>query len=176
MSRAGTVEEALLPLRTELLRRATATADGLTTAADEDAERQLAGARSQADALLQAAREEGAADVAALLGAERSRVRRRTRSTVLRAQTQVLADLERRSQESAQRLRAAPEYPRWHAGLVRAVRAALGQDAQVDEHPAGGVVATADSRMVDLSLPALVGRALPAGVDEVQRLWTAGAP
>lgn len=176
MTRARTVEEALAPLHARLLERATAAADALTAAAQDDAERMLSTARAQAEALLQAARDEGAADVAALLVAERSRVRRRTRSTVLRAQSGVLGELERRSLETAQRLRAAPEYPRWRAGLDRAVRAALGPDAAVSEHPAGGVVGSAGSRRVDLSLPALVGRALPAGAEDLQRLWTADAP
>jgi vacuolar-type H+-ATPase subunit E/Vma4 len=171
MSPARTVEESLAPLRAELLRRARADAARTTAAADDDAARLLAAARAQAEALLQTARDDGAADVAALLGAERSRVRRRTRSTVLRAQTHVLTELERRTLETAQRLCSAPEYPRWREGLVRAVRSALGPQATVVDHPAGGVVGTADSRRVDLSLPALVGRALAEATTEVQQLW-----
>lgn len=171
MSRPRTVEEALTPLRAELLRRAEATAAGLTGAADRDADRALDEARARADALLAAARDEGAADVAALLVAERSRVRRRTRARVLGARSHVVAELERRAVAESSRLLADPGYPGWRAALAAAVRAELGPEAGVADSPDGGVVGRAGTRRVDASLPALVRRVLDreaAGVDE---LW-----
>ena len=91
---------------------------------------------------------------------------------VLAQQNALHHELQQQVREAAVNLRQDASYPTLMAVLTEHCRAMLGAGATVSEDPAGGVVAQAGSRKLDLSLPALAARTLDAMSPEVSRLWT----
>ncbi|HUH71627.1 MAG TPA: hypothetical protein VLZ05_23750, partial [Mycobacterium sp.] len=77
-----------------------------------------------------------------------------------------------RSSQAVLRLRDDPAYPHWATALRAAARATLGADAQVSEHPTGGVVAEAGQRRIDLSLAGIAARVLDGTTAEADELWS----
>jgi hypothetical protein len=82
------------------------------------------------------------------------------------------AELRRRSVERARDLRNSAEYNDVLDRLGQRARRLLGPDAEIAEDPDGGVVARAAGRRVDLTLDALVARALDRFGAEAQKLWS----
>lgn len=62
--------------------------------------------------------------------------------------------------------------PQWVAALRAAAQATLGADAQLSEHPSGGVVAEAGQRCIDLSLAGIAARVLDDTAAQVDELWS----
>ena len=147
--------EAFAPLASALLERADRDARTAVARADEDALAVVAQARTEADALLADARAKGVADGAAVSAAERMRAEREASRIVHEAQSAAREDLRRAAREAVRGLRHDPQYP----AMIEALRAratdALGPGATVTELEAGGIVAEAGSRRVELSLDAL---------------------
>jgi vacuolar-type H+-ATPase subunit E/Vma4 len=151
----GRRRTALEPVGAAMLRRASAEAEAITAAARRDAATLLAAARRDADAALSQARADGIAQAAPLAAAERNRGRRAARETLLAAERGVRDEAERRIRDAVLRLRGQPGYGELRDRLADVCRAAAGPGAQVQEHPAGGVVARAPGILVDCSLPRL---------------------
>ncbi|MGC9669782.1 V-type ATP synthase subunit E family protein [Planosporangium sp. 12N6] len=156
--------DVLAPVREALLAAARADADQIVAAAEADADAVLAAARDQAARILGQARQEGLADAAALVAADRSRARRRARVTVLRARREAYEVLRSATRAAAARLRDEPEYPELRARLVAAARRALGPDARVQEAEGGGIVAESPGHRLDLSLSGFADRAFDVTV------------
>lgn len=163
----------LLPVREALLARARADAERLLADVDAEGAAIIARAQAEADAIRAEARAEGEADAAAVLVAERARVRRQARAVVLAAQRQSYEGMRARAVEQVATLRGDPGYGRWCDGLRDEVRAALGPEAVVSEHPEGGVLGESSGRRVAYTLVALAERAVDALGTDVEGLWTA---
>lgn len=69
-------------------------------------------------------------------------------------------------------LRADPAYVAWTDRLRDELRAVLGPEAVVTEHPEGGVVGETPGRRVASTLTGLADRALDALGSDVERLWS----
>ena len=78
----------------------------------------------------------------------------------------------RRGTEAVLRLRDDPAYPHWAAALRAAAQATLGADAQLSEHPTGGVVAEAGQRSIDLSLAGIAARVLDDTTAQLDEPWS----
>ena len=148
-------QNALEPVSAAMLSRASAEAEAITAAARRDAAALLAAARRDADAGLRQARADGKAQAAPLAAAERSRGRRAARETLLAGERGVRDEAERRIRDAVLRLRGQPGYGELRGRLAGLCRSAAGPGAQVEEHPAGGVVGRAPGILVDCSLPRL---------------------
>jgi hypothetical protein len=78
----------------------------------------------------------------------------------------------RRGTEAVLRLRDDPAYPHWATALRAAAQATLGADAQLREHPTGGVVAEAGQRCIDLSLAGIAARVLDDTTAQLDEPWS----
>jgi vacuolar-type H+-ATPase subunit E/Vma4 len=161
----------LLPVRQALLARAASEAERLLAEADADAGAILIRARREADAIRAEARAEGEADAAQLLAAERARGRRRARAVVLGAERESYDELRSRIARALPSLRTDPAYRDWVDSLGAQVRALLGADATVTEHPDGGVSGEVTGRRVAYTLAGLADRALEALGPDVETMW-----
>ncbi len=165
--------DALAPLVDELVRRsaaevariegdAAARCRDIGTAAAEEARRREAEAR--AEGRRQADR-----------AADRELLSARRRATELLAgqRSRALQDLEDACLDAAAAFHRSDRYPAFEERLVGAAVEALGRDARIERDPGGvgGVVATAGSRRLDLTLPALVHAAVGGLGPEVEELW-----
>jgi hypothetical protein len=160
---------ALEPLRAALIARATADADQVRAASEEEGMHAVTAAREQASALLAQARAQGEADAAALLGAERARVRRAARAVVLQAQHAVYRELLRQASAAVRELLGDPAR---RDRLEAAVRGELGEPAVIRQLPGGGVAGeTPGGNVIDASVEALVEMVI-AGLD-LEQLWAA---
>ncbi len=165
-------ELALAPVRAWLHHAARQEADALVASARAEADQQLAQARAEALELISSERDQGAAEGAAAAGRERARARREARTTVLRAQATLVALLRDQARAAVQGLKDDEvDYATLRQELETRARTALGPEATVAEAPAGGVVARAGSRRVDLSLAMLADQAVAGLGAEVTRLW-----
>jgi vacuolar-type H+-ATPase subunit E/Vma4 len=161
---------ALEPVGQALLASAREQAERIGADAADEGRRILQAARAQAAGLLAAAREQGEAEAAALAALERSRSRGAARTVVLAAQRAAFEELRERARAEVRALLADPEQ---HQRLVAVVTGRLGGQATVHDRLGGGVVAeTADGRLVDAGVDALVDRAM-AGLD-LGDLWAPG--
>lgn len=174
MSRPLSVEgdAALGPVRAALLAAARADAAKVVQEAESQRDELLARARRTADELVAAARAAGEADASATLAARIAQSRREARRSVLIAQRDLYDELRRRCRAAASALAGTPEYEAMRRRLVDEARQELGPEATIGDSPDGGIVATAGSERVDLSLPALADRALDRSGPEVAGLWT----
>jgi vacuolar-type H+-ATPase subunit E/Vma4 len=132
----------------------------------------LAEARRTADDMVAAARTEGEADATAAVTARLAQSRRDARRTVLKAQRELYDELRRRCRAAATALAESPGYEELRRRLTERALAQLGPDTTVTDSHDGGVLASAGSRRLDLSLPMLAERALGRSSAEVTRLWT----
>jgi vacuolar-type H+-ATPase subunit E/Vma4 len=166
-------ELALAPVRAWLRDAARREADAMVASARADADQQLARARAEAAELISFERDQGAAEGAAAAARERARARREARTTVLRAQAALVTLLRDQARAAVLSLKDDEvDYAALREELESRARTALGPEATVAEAPAGGVVAQAGSRRVDLSLAMLADQAVSGLGVEVTRLWT----
>lgn len=158
---------ALGPVRGALIARARAEAAAAQSAAAAAVARVSADAEQVAAELLAAARAEGTADAEAALAYERAAMRRRARSTVLRARRLAVERLGEQARIAVLALATAPEL----AQLPSVARARLGAAATVTADPDGGVVAVADDRRIDYRLTGFADRAVAALGGELEEAW-----
>ena len=168
----STVSDPLAPVREALLTRARADADRTLAEADADAAAILSRARGEAEAIHAEARAQGESDAAAVLVAERARVRRQARTVVLAAQRDAYDELRSRVVQALPDLRDDPAYGRWRDRLADHAHAVLGTDALVSEHPRGGVLGEAAGRRFRYTLGGLADRVIEAMGSDVEGLWS----
>ncbi|KUL22182.1 hypothetical protein [Streptomyces regalis] len=166
-----TTDDALSPVRTELLRAAHADAEATLARAEREAAQLVHQARAEARAVVGEARRQGEAD-----GADAARdllvqARRHARSHTLAARRETYEELRREAAKRVGGVRGTDRYAAVRERLERRARLLLGPGAEVSEHTDGGVVARAPGRRVDLSLTALADRALDRMGAEVRSLW-----
>ena len=166
------VRDALAPLRAELLQRAAADAEATLAQANAEARDVLEAAEREAHDILEDARAAGAADTATAQATEQARTRRAHQSALLAAQRHAYEQLGSRAIEAVRALRDEPGYPALRTRLAARAREILGADAVITEDPAGGIVAQAAGRRLDLSLPAFAARALERVEGGVDGLWS----
>jgi len=166
-------DAALDPVRTALLAAARGDAAAVRQKAQREKTELLDDARRTADGLLATARAEGAADASAAVAARMTQSRRDARRAILAAQRELYDELRRRCRAAATGLAESPEYEGFRRHLAEQAQARLGSETTVTDSLEGGVVASAGSRRLDLSLPALADRALERSSAEVTGLWTA---
>jgi vacuolar-type H+-ATPase subunit H len=164
--------DALLPVREALLARAEAEAQRLLAKVDAEADAIIARAQVEADTIRAEARAQGEADAAEVLVGQRARARRQARAVVLAAQRETYDELRSRVVRDLPALRADPAYAAWRDRRGQDVRAVLGPDAVVTEHPEGGVIGEVAGRRVAYTLTGLADRALDALGSEVEGLWS----
>ena len=164
-------DTALAPVREALRRRAEESAARTVTEARQQAEEILAAARAEAADIRSTAEREGAEAARADAVASSARARRQARRTVLAEQEHLHSLLAAEVLERARGLRSDPRYPQILRRLTAQADRMLGPMASVTESHKGGVVGTAGSRRLDLSLPALAEQALEDHAREVQGLW-----
>ncbi len=155
-----------------MLARARAEAQRLLAHADADAEATLAAAQREADDIRGAARAEGESDAAAVLAAERARVRRQARAVVLAAQRKAYDQLRSRVAQALATVRDDPGYRPWLDGLAERARAVLGADALVREAPDGGVIAETNGRRGEYTLVGLADQVMDAMGTDIEGLWS----
>ncbi|CAN5290992.1 hypothetical protein BH11ACT4_BH11ACT4_18130 [soil metagenome] len=162
---------ALAPLRTYLSATAQAAATLSHTSADGQAATILADAATTSESIRAAAAAEGEAAANSAAALVSARARRQAHETVLRSQNDIRLDLKTRATTAAQALTADPRYPALVAHLTARAHALLGPEALISTSPAGGVIAVAGSRRIDLSLAALAERTLDSLTEENRSLW-----
>lgn len=165
-------DAALTPLRNRLLADARAKASNTLDSAREEAREIVTAAEADAErirAAAAAAGEETARSEATLRSA---RVRHQAHRAVMRSRNTLRDEVRRRVRDSAVDLRRDPRYPDVLKSLrARAVQE-LGPDVVVTEDlNAGGLVAVAGSRSLDLTLPTLADAVLETMESEVSGLW-----
>ncbi len=163
---------ALQPVRRHLLECARADAEREIAEAEQEAERVLAAARDQAAQLAETARAAGRDAAEAVSAQRRAALQRELRGAVLAARCDIYQRWCRRSTEAVLRLRDDPAYPHWAAALRAAAQATLGADAQLNEHPTGGVVGEAGQRCIDLSLAGIAARVLDDTTAQLDEPWS----
>jgi vacuolar-type H+-ATPase subunit E/Vma4 len=166
------VRDALAPLRAELLNRAAADAEATLAQANAEARAVLEAAEREAHGILDDARAAGAADTATAQATERARTRRAHQSALLAAQRNAYEQVGRRATDAIRALREEPGYPALRTRLAARAAEILGADAVVTEDPAGGIVAQAAGRRLDLSLTAFAARALERVEGGLDGLWS----
>jgi hypothetical protein len=152
--------DTLDPVRRALLAAADRDAASVLAQARIDADRIRHDAAVAAEAIRADARAQGAAAAARTIVVERAHAHRAARETVLRARREADEELAAAARAAVARLVDDPDFPRLRAGMVRALRRALGPDVEVRDHPDGGVVGVAGRRRVDFSLRGLADRVL----------------
>jgi vacuolar-type H+-ATPase subunit E/Vma4 len=159
--RAGRLEEA---------RVAASTAEAV---AEATARRTLDAAAQTAEARLASVRAAATAEAERDSAAAMARGRRCARRIVLEARRAAYEKLISDIREGALGLRTDPAYGQLLDGLERSARRRLGEAAMVirDPAPRGGLVAEADGRHVDYTLPVLADRCADELRSEVERLW-----
>jgi vacuolar-type H+-ATPase subunit E/Vma4 len=169
---APTVPDPLEPVRAALLAQAHRDAAAAAAAAQADADATLATAGAQAQQRRERARVEGERDAEAVRVQQQARARRAARAVVLGAQREALDQV--RAQAHAAVL-AWWEDPRLRPAvrerLVARARAELGPDAEVRDHPAGGVAAQAGGRRARYLLTDLADVALSDLGSDLERVW-----
>jgi len=163
---------ALQPVRRCLLDCARADAEREIAEAQREAQDVLAGSRDEAAQLAETARAAGRDAAKTVIAQRRAALQRELRGAVLAAQRDIYQQWCRRGTEAVLRLRDDPAYPQWAAALRAAAQATLGADAQLSEHPTGGVVAEADHRCIDLSLAGIAARLLDDTTAQLDEPWS----
>ena len=165
-------DAALDPVRTALRAAARADAAEVLRKAQQHQAELLAEARRIAEEMLATARVEGEAEATADVKARAAQSRRDARRTVLKAQRELYDDLRQRCRVAATALAEEPGSEELRRHLAERAVAQLGPDATVTDSGGGGVLASAGSRRLDLTLPTLAERALARSGAEVTGLWT----
>lgn len=161
-------------VRDSLLADARAAAERVRSEAEAEASERLAQARRDADALVAAAREQGAAEGRHAAVVDEAGARVRARGEVLAARREVYDELRRAAREALLGLREATDYGDLLERLEAAARRDLGPAAEVEIDPpdAGGVRAIAGSRRVDYTLATLADRCIDDLGPALRRLWS----
>ncbi|RXS87183.1 hypothetical protein EST92_04100 [Streptomyces sp. TM32] len=167
----GEAGAALEPVRTELLRAAHAEARALLAAADREAADLLDAARAEGEAILDASRRQGEAEGRAAGRALLIQARRTARARELGGRREAYEQLRLHATERVRALRDTTGYDAVLDRLTRRAHLLLGPDADVTEHPDGGVVAHAAGRSVDCTLDAVTAHALDRIGPEAETLW-----
>lgn len=163
---------ALQPMRRHLLECARADAEREIAEAQQEVQRVLAEAHNQAAQLAETARAAGRAAAETVRAQRRAALQRELRGAVLAARRDIYQRWCRRGTEAMLRLRDDPAYPHWATALRAAAQATLGADAQLREHPTGGVVAEAGQRCIDLSLAGIAARVLDDTTAQLDEPWS----
>jgi vacuolar-type H+-ATPase subunit E/Vma4 len=163
---------ALQPVRRRLLECARADAEREIAEAQQEAQHVLAAARNQAAQLAETARAAGRAAAETVSAQRRAALQRELRGAMLAARRDIYQQWCRRGTEAVLRLRDDPAYPHWATALRAAAQATLGADAQLREHPTGGVVAEAGQRCIDLSLAGIAARVLDDTTAQPDEPWS----
>ncbi|WP_406253808.1 hypothetical protein [Streptomyces chartreusis] len=163
--------KALSPVRAELLRAAHTDAEALLARSEREAAALLDQAHAEARTILDEARQQGEADGADAARDVLVRARRQARSRTLTARRDSHEELRRDAADRVRALRRTDGYASMRTLLEHRARILLGSDAEVTEHPDGGVIARVPGKQVDLSLTALADRALDRMGAEVRSLW-----
>jgi len=166
-------DAALEPVRTALRAVARAEADEVLRDARRRRKELLADARRTADEMLTAARADGESEATAAVNARLAQSRRDARRIVLRAQRDLYDELRQRCRVAAAGLAADPGHEELRRHLAARALAQLGPEATLCDSVDGGIVASAGSRRLDLTLPMLAEQALSRSGAEVAELWTA---
>ncbi len=170
----------LATYRAAVLAAAQRDADAISADAARAAAERTDAARAAADAAVAEARDEGTR-VAEHAGARlRARARREAQRRVLESRraaydalrVQALAALAPGAAPAGGGPSSPPAVDALSDRLRRAAAEQLGADARVDDAPGGGIVAEADGRRVDYSLPAVVDRCIDALGARVAELWS----
>ncbi len=164
--------QALEPVRAALLASADERAQRLHAEAAGQASAIRQAAAAQADGMRARARAEGETAAQEAVIATLNRRRRQARGLVLAAQAQLYSKLVEDVTEAVRELSAGPEWPARAERLAGLALAALGPGATVTAARDGGLMATAGSRSLDLSVPALARLAVERLGDSVVRLWS----
>lgn len=154
-----------------------ARADTAATRAEEEAADRARGlletAAAEARRREEGARAEGRRIADEEMDRELLQARRRANEAVQAARRRALDDLRAACVDAASALRASDRYPALEDRLAREAREVLGDDCDLVRDPddRGGVVATAGTRRLDLTLPALVDVVLADLGADVEELW-----
>jgi vacuolar-type H+-ATPase subunit E/Vma4 len=161
-------------VRAALIADAHADAEQILAAADNDAQDRMTSATSEAAALIEAARTEGAIEATERLARQRAAARREARELGLAARRQALDQLRERARTAARELAHDESYPDLLDRLRMLAAAQLGPEAEITVDPGGepGVMASDERRRVDYRLVTLADRAVDALGADVAMLWT----
>jgi len=162
---------ALLPIREAIGSGAAAQAKNILDTAGRQAAEIRERGRAEAEQIRSRAEADGREAARAEAVLRSARARRAAGGTVLAREEELRGQLRRQVLAEAAELRTDPRYPALLDALRDQARRLLGQDAQVQEAPAGGITARLGSRSVDLSLPALGNAAMERYAGEVRDLW-----
>ncbi|MEV4129570.1 V-type ATP synthase subunit E family protein [Nocardia sp. NPDC049707] len=163
--------EALVTTGEALLRRAHADADRTLEQARTEAGRSIACAQDAADDLIARARDTGRRRAETESAAEQARVHRAQRAKILAAQRDMYEQLRAEATAAVLKIRNQPGYPSVRDGLRERAIALLGPTAVITETPDGGILGTADHRLVDLRLTTIATRAFERVEPEIGGLW-----
>jgi hypothetical protein len=118
------------------------------------------------------ARQDGIAEAAALVAAQRARSQRQARQVVLRARAEAWKELRQRSMAAVAVLSSEPAYRELRSRLADYVRAQLGTEAVLSDAPTGGVIGTVPGRRLDCSFATLVEQGLAERAAQPDVPWT----
>lgn len=157
----------------------------LADAAERDAEARLAEARAHAQTIQDEAASEvrdvlSKAEAEGVAAAERESshrlvaAKRRARRGVLAAQRATFDALFDTALAAIDSARGGQQYGSLQERLARTALETLGHEATVESDPdgRGGVLARADGRSIDLTLPVLVRRCISRMGKDVSKLWS----
>ncbi|KFF61020.1 hypothetical protein JF66_00695 [Cryobacterium sp. MLB-32] len=156
-----------------MLATAQATAAALAAAARDQARILIDQALSEATQIRARARADGEAAARATAVLSSARARRQAHDMILATETSLREELLREISLAATALRDDPRYPNLRSGLEAYARVLLGPEVVVSESSAGGIVAEAGSRRLDLTLPVLALATTAAMSQEGRSLWAA---
>lgn len=128
-------------------------------------------AKSECDRILAEAVEKGTDTAHAVAALRSARVRRQANQVVLSQREAIRQTVRASIAAAATALRDEPRYSELRARLAARGRAVLGSNAVIADSPQGGVIASAASRRLDLSLPVLALSTLDEMGTEVSSLW-----
>jgi vacuolar-type H+-ATPase subunit E/Vma4 len=166
------VPDPLDPLRAALLAHARRDAEQALATARAEAEQALATARAEAQARRATARDEGERDAEAVRVQQQARARRAARAVLLAAQHEALDVVRAQARAAVREWWDDPQLrPAVRERLAVRARAALGPDAVVRDHPAGGVVAQAADRRATYVLGDLADASLDGLGPDLVRVW-----
>ena len=166
------VRDALAPLHAELLRRADVEADRIMADANAEARDVLDRAESEAQRIIDSARAAGAAEASMAQAAERARTRRAHQSDVLAAQRTAYEQLRRRATDAVHRFATSRVTRGCASGWRQEQPTFSAPTPSSPEDSAGGIVAEAAGRRLDLSLAAFAARAFERIEADIDGLWS----
>ncbi|ADD43125.1 hypothetical protein [Stackebrandtia nassauensis] len=161
----------LTPATTALLSRARSDAEELLRAAREEAADTVAEARRRAEQVKRQANAEGDAIANSILDEKRARTRRAVRAAELRARNRAYQRLREEVRRAVATIAAEPRYADLTERFTAEARRLLGSAARI-ETDVGEVTASAPGARVDCGLRLLADRAVDRLGLAVEGLWT----